>query len=360
MLLKVNSVLIDEIVIPSTLGEEGGEDFVGVIAVRNAVEVAGYGTPEVADPPEELISDWSDPHAPRRVFVVREGGRIVAYASIDTLAGENPDTAWLDVRVLAEFEGRGIGRALADHVEGIARERGMARAVHYGVSARGPGAQLEAATGFGALPRDNREVRFQPARGWTLEQVERGSRLGLPIDAAELATRLAAATAASGPDYRVHEWVIPTPERWRADITELYTRMSTDAPLGQLDEPEDRWTVERLIEREQSSAATPADLLTAAVEHLPSGKLVGFTQLKVPNAPGSVVSQWDTIVLREHRGHRLGMLLKLENFDHLQRVSPGHASIVTWNAEENRHMLSVNEAVGFVPIGYEGAWKLLL
>ena len=360
MLLKVDTVLIEEIAIPSTLGEEGGADFIGVVAVRNAVEIAGYGTPEVADPPEELRGEWDDPHEPKRLFVVRDEGRVVAYAVFETLAHDRPDTAWLDVRVLPDYEGRGIGRALADHVEGIARDAGLARAVHYGVSASAPGEQLVARTGAGSVPRDNREVRFHLARGWSLEQVERGSRLGLPIDAEELARRLAEATAASGADYRVHEWIVPTPERWRRDLVELYTRMSTDAPQGELGEPVDAWTLERLDEREESAAAVPISILTAAVEHVPTGRLVGFTQFKVPDEPGSVVSQWDTIVLREHRGHKLGMLLKLANFDHLQRVSPGHSAVVTWNAEENRPMLDVNEAVGFTPIGYEGAWKLSL
>ena len=61
-------------------------------------------------------------------------------------------------------------------------------------------------------------------------------------------------------------------------------------------------------------------------------------------------------MLREHRGHRLGMLLKIANLQLLQEAAPGHPSVLTWNAEENRPMLGVNEAVGFVPIGYEGAW----
>lgn len=53
------------------------------------------------------------------------------------------------------------------------------------------------------------------------------------------------------------------------------------------------------------------------------------------------------------------MLLKLANIEHLERVRPGHPAITTFNAEENRHMLSVNEAVGFVATAYEGAWKKL-
>jgi hypothetical protein len=61
--------------------------------------------------------------------------------------------------------------------------------------------------------------------------------------------------------------------------------------------------------------------------------------------------------MREHRGHRLGMLLKIANIAHLDERYPGHPSITTFNAEENRHMLDVNESVGFEPFAYEGAWQ---
>ena len=95
----------------------------------------------------------------------------------------------------------------------------------------------------------------------------------------------------------------------------------------------------------------------AAVEHIPTGRLVGYTILSVPRQAHRAVDQYATIVIREHRGHRLGMLLKVGNLAHLARVRPGHPSVMTFNAEENRFMLDVNEAVGFVPVANESAWR---
>ena len=90
---------------------------------------------------------------------------------------------------------------------------------------------------------------------------------------------------------------------------------------------------------------------------MPTGHLVGFTVLSVPQQAHRSAAQYATLVLREHRGHRLGMLLKVANLVHLERVSPGHPSVTTFNAEENRHMLAVNEALGFRPILVEGAFE---
>ena len=97
-----------------------------------------------------------------------------------------------------------------------------------------------------------------------------------------------------------------------------------------------------------------------AASLLPTGAVAGFTELSVPPQVGRAVSQEDTIVLKDHRGHRLGMLMKLANLQYLEEAAPGHPSVTTFNAEENRHMLDVNEAIGFVPVGYEGSWKKVL
>ena len=104
----------------------------------------------------------------------------------------------------------------------------------------------------------------------------------------------------------------------------------------------------------------PRTQLTSAIEYVPTGRLVAFNELSVPPELERPVAQGDTLVLSEHRGNRLGMLIKIDNIQALAETHPGHPAITTSNAEENRYMLSVNVAVGFVPLAYECAWRKVL
>ena len=359
----MSAFTIEEAAIPSSLAEDHEGVFAGMTAVRNACEIAGYGIPEVAVSAEEVFPHYLDEHEPKRILLARlsggpDAGRIVGRGVHETLLGEGT-TAWYDLQVLPEFRSLGIGSALADGLESLSRELGVTRLITYAVSPDAAGERLVPPTGFGSIPAGNREVRFLLARGWTLEQVERGSRFALPADPIALEA-LRTEAAAHAADYRVFAWQGATPPELLDDLALLQTRMSTDAPQAGLGEPEDVWTAERFAAKEALVLAGSMQLLTAAALHEPSGRLAGFTLLGVPHETDRAVSQWDTIVLREHRGHRLWMLLKIANLQFLEQVAPGHPSVLTWNAEENRPMLSVNEAVGFVPIGCEGAWARAL
>ncbi|MES1212302.1 MAG: GNAT family N-acetyltransferase, partial [Leifsonia sp.] len=228
----MSAFTIDEVRIPRSLAEDRDGIFAGMMRVRNAVEVAGYGIPEVAVSAEEMLVHYLDPNEPKRVLIARVDGRIVGRAVIEQQLGD-PDVAWLDVKVLPDFEGRGIGRALSDGSEAIARELGARRMIMYTVSADAPGERLVAPTGFGSVPSGNREVRFLLTRGWTLEQVERASRFALPADPDKLAALRASAEQHAG-DYRVITWAGATPPEMLDDLAELQTRMSTDAPSAGL------------------------------------------------------------------------------------------------------------------------------
>lgn len=351
----MSAFTIDEVAIPRSIADDHDGVFAGMMAVRNAAEVAGYGIPEVAVSAEEMLPHYIDPNEPKRVLVARVDEQIVGRAVLERQLDQT-EVGWLDVKVMPGFEGRGIGTALADGIEAISRELGHTRLIAYVVSPDGPGERIDAPTGFGSVPADNREVRFLRARGWTLEQVERASRFALPADQMALAELRASAEQHAG-EYEVLTWLGATPPELLDELAELQTRMSTDAPSAGLDEPLDVWTAERFATKESLLLDSPIQLLTAAARHRASGRLGGFTRLSVPNDVTKSVGQWETIVLREHRGHRLGMLMKVANLQLLDEAAPGHPSVLTWNAEENRPMLSVNESVGFVPIGYEGAWK---
>lgn len=349
---------IVDLAIPERIDDSpAARDFVDSVAARNAAEAVTMGL-ALSFTAEELLPGWRPSvHEERRLVGARVDGRIVARGTYESpTEGDASNTAWSIVQVHPDFTGRGIGRALADRVEHLARERGRTQVHVYAGAPPMGGPRLEPPTGYGSLPADAREVRFLLARGYTLEQVTRGSRLPLPVDPTLFAERLAVAEAhAAG--YRVHRWERYAPERWIEDLAMLATRMSTDAPSGGLDEEEDVWTVERWRDQEREQTDSPRVILFAAVEHIASGRLVGYGELSVPPEVDRHVDQGDTIVMREHRGHRLGMLLKLANIAFLEERYPGRPDIVTFNAEENRPMLDVNEAVGFVPFTFEGAWQ---
>ncbi len=345
--------VIDELALPESVDAPDAGDFVRAVEVARIVETAAYGTADIPYTADEELPMHRNPFEPHRLFVARVDGEIVGRAAAETHAGDDADTTWVRTQVLPEFRGRGIGRALLATVE---RTFPQTRKViaYVGGTDRG-GLRLASPTGFGSISAEARETRFMHAAGYRFEQVERLSRLPLPI--AGLDALVAESQAASGDDYRVHTWSGRTPERWLEDRALLATRMSTDAPSAGLEEPENVWTVERVRDADDRAATNPRTRVLAAVEHLPSGHLVGFTMLSVPRSRRRAVDQWATLVLREHRGHRLGMLLKVANLAHLAEMAPGHPSVITFNAEENRPMLTVNEQLGYVGIAYEGAWR---
>ena len=351
--------VVEQVVVPASIDAPDAADFVESVEVENAVRRAAVGSDELSWSPAELLTGyldttWSD----RRRFVLRENGVVVAVGDYETRrSGDAAGTAWLDVCVLPEVGRRGFGTVLADHLEALAAAEGRTQLIAY-VRSRGDGEpRLTPPTGAGSVPATNVEVRFLRGRGWQLGQVMRCSRLALPPEEEALGEIRDRARASAGDDYRLHSWVGRSPERWLADLALLETRMSTDAPAGGVPEPEDVWTAERFRDEEELALAGPRTRFTAVVEHVPSGHLVGFSQLAAPADLASPAFQQDTLVLREHRGHRLGWLLKVATTDLLTAERPGHPAVITFNAEENRPMLDVNEAVGFVPLEHEGVWS---
>ncbi|MBN0041797.1 GNAT family N-acetyltransferase [Cellulosimicrobium cellulans] len=257
---------------------------------------------------------------------------------------------------------RGVGSALWDAALEVARAEGRRVVLSDSSFAPepppGPGA-LEAPTGSGRVPAHDDATAFALHRGFTLEQVVRHSVLDLPVAPAVLDPLRAAATERAD-GYRVHVWTDEVPEKWIDQFALLETRMSTDAPSGGLDLEEDPWDAQRVRTASREIHDRGQGYVIAAAEDAASGTLAAFSMVAYPHDRPEVVFQEDTLVLREHRGRSLGMLVKIAVLDELARARPSSRRVHTWNAQENGHMLAINVALGFAPASVDAEWQLEL
>jgi hypothetical protein len=60
-------------------------------------------------------------------------------------------------------------------------------------------------------------------------------------------------------------------------------------------------------------------------------------------------------VIRSHRGHRLGLLVKTAMLGLLAAAEPQLEWIATGNAATNKHMIAVNEQLGYKVV--EPGWR---
>jgi GNAT superfamily N-acetyltransferase len=270
---------------------------------------------------------------------------------------DNLHLAWTSVGVRKSVAHQGIGTALADIAEKIAKEAGRTTLTSWSghrLPAEDDPDVLIPPTGVGRVPNDE-PARFARGRGFKLEQAERHSQLDLPVDPAKLAEFREQAQA-KAVDYEVVTWVGRTPEEHITDMVDLHRRMSIDIPLAGLDFQEEVWTEERVRdddERQEKASRLP---FWAAARHVPSGQLVAYTAINTVPEP-DFAFQNDTLVHGDHRGHRLGMLVKAANLQELAAQRPALKRVHTWNAGENSFMLAINVALGFRPVSVEGAWQ---
>jgi len=270
-------------------------------------------------------------------------GATIGIVLIEVPRRENRHSVSLDVRVDRAHRRRGVGTALVAEVERRAAADG--RSVLNGLF-EVPTAMLES---HGA-------EAFARRLGFVRTQAGNRRHLTLPLDAARRAS-VAEDVEKAAVGYRMHTFMAPWPKEYLADQCELGRRMSTDAPSGDERHEEEVWDAARVEEMDRWMVAAGMRKLVAVAEHVESGRLVAFSEVALPQDHPHEGWQWATLVLREHRGHRLGLAVKLANLDALASTLPAVTLISTGNAQENIPMIAVNDMLGFVVVATGTFWQ---
>lgn len=349
--------------IPTSLDAPDAADFLAMVDVRNEIYREISDNDDEAASPGQLLPNFQpDPDNDKRSWVVDVDEEIVGRLIIDIPAEAGSTVAYWTLELLERVQGRGIGAALHAVVEDVAREAGRtvleSWAEHPEPASGVAVDRLRPPTGFGEIPLD-RPARYYRRHGHTLEQVDRKSVLEIE-QALPAVERLLADAVAHSHGYRIEQWSPPTPAAFRESFAWAKSRMSTDAPAAGLEIDEEVWDVERLARHDARFVESGLTVLVTVAVHEETGAVVAFNELSSGIDSAATTQQMDTLVLREHRGHRLGQLVKCAGILRWHELMPDSPRILTWNAEENRPMLSINEAIGFTPAAYIGAWKKIL
>ncbi|SDZ65970.1 Acetyltransferase (GNAT) family protein [Asanoa ishikariensis] len=262
---------------------------------------------------------------------------------------ENTGTADLSLDVLPSMRRRGVGSALLAHAMEASRADGRKHLIGESVWALPGGADRPVDGGV-----------FARATGAALALTDIRRRLdATSIDEAALDSLVSAAWP-SAAGYSLVKWAGATPEEFAADQAYLEGRLMSDAPTGDLAVEGMKMDTARLREVETARERRGRRAYTTAARHDASGRLVAITAIEFNDTPDWHAFQQITLVDPDHRGHRLGVLVKVENLRAVLAAEPALRAIDTWNAAVNAHMVAINEAIGFRPVDEWHSWQIAL
>lgn len=293
----------------------------------------------VADRPYNLALTW--PTA--KVLIPREAhGRIRVFAAawegdtvVGALAGGGPTTdnvhrAECDVSVHPDHRRRGVGTQLLGFFETWARENGrrtVTGEVFAPIDATSPGLEFATRHGFGVV-------------------IEDGMKVADVAETRDTWTGLAAECAPFHGDYEIRTVGSPMPDELVAGYCLIQNMFMSEAPTGESDIEDEVWDEERVRANEARGRAAGRHASTTFAL-TPDGEVAAMTELFVIESAPERGLQSGTLVSPAHRGHRLGLAVKVANQQAMTERFPELAFIVTGNAAVNTHMNAINDRLGF-------------
>jgi RimJ/RimL family protein N-acetyltransferase len=270
-----------------------------------------------------------------RYFLIHVGDldEAVGKVELHTSDYDNLDLAWVVLAIRPELRRRGYGTHGMQRAFDAARAMGRTKVGWFGWDD-------EQTMGFA------RAVGFEPKsvavhRRQHLRELEPG-----------LADRLYAEAEPHARDYELLRIVAPTSDDLLPALAEA-TAAINDAPLDDIEMEDEVFTADRVRAYERAQLDSGFRFYRIVARHRDSGELAGLSIVTVDSQDPRRGHQHDTSVVRSHRGHRLGQLLKSDMMRWLAEVEPQLETVDTFNAESNDHMIGVNEHLGYRVMGRE-------
>lgn len=273
-----------------------------------------------------------------------DAGETIGAGLVEWPLLDNVHSVGIDVRVHPDHRRRGVGRRIVDKVayRAAADQRTLLNA-YFEV----PLAQVAS----------HPSSPFALSQGFEAKLVGNRRHLAVPLPPERLAELQADARGRGAGDYRIFTFVTPWPEEFQDDECAMARAMSTDEPSGDEHHEEEVWDAARVKESDELLAAQGLTKLAAVAQDPGSGRLVAFSEIVISEARPTEAWQWATLVLRQHRGHALGLAVKVANLAFLDTVLPTARRVITGNAQENAPMIAVNDAMGFEVVATGTFWQ---
>jgi GNAT superfamily N-acetyltransferase len=258
-----------------------------------------------------------------------DGRELVGAGLLTRTLKENLHSAMAFAWTRPDRRREGIGRRVAAELEVVAA--GDGRTTIQGEAYLPPGGsgvaeQFAAAMGYAVASRESiKELALA-------DFVDRRDAIAAEADAAR--------------DYRILTFDTVCPEEHLESFGRLLGMLMSEVPLGELELEDSEWSAERIRAAEQREVDIGRHLLTA-MAITPDGTVAGVSDVRIDDTDREHGQVGITIVDPAHRGHRLGLALKLATHDLAVATYPSLASVDTSNAEVNSWMNAVNEALGY-------------
>jgi GNAT superfamily N-acetyltransferase len=314
-------------------------DIAGAVALKEAADAvdAPHEFPHtVSSFTAHLRHGWDG--GPQFTALTRDArGRVIGILGVDLPHWDNTHLGSVEVTVDPTARRRGVGRRLFE--AGVQRVRADGRRLVVAGCYDNPSAVLFLkAMGLDRAAEDVHRRQDLTAVDW--ERLDREYRL--------------AENRASG--YELVRMPGRTPEHMLDDVVRM-TAAINDRPTDDLDVEDEVFSPERIRAFEQARLAEGRRLYRVAARERATGVLAGHTMVAVDSERPAHAWQYDTSVLPAHRGHRLGLLVKIAMMYWLAEEEPQLRTLDTDNAASNAHMIDVNEVLGYDIVARSIGWQ---